>query len=74
MTMATMDPEQREARIRALADALLRACMYLDGFLWVTEPEVSELEDIKATVADALGCDDWEHAMALARLHEARSD
>lgn len=55
-----------------LADALLRTCMYLDGFVWVTDPEASEIEGVKATVVEALGCKNWSEAMDLARLREAR--
>lgn len=59
-------------KVHNLADALLRACMYLEGFVWVSEPEFSELEGIKETVVEGLGVQTWEQAMDLARLREAR--
>lgn len=36
------------------------------------EFEASELDDIKATVAEAFGCKNWGEAMDLANLREAR--
>jgi hypothetical protein len=33
---------------REATEALALADLYLDGFVWVTEPEFSELEAIKA--------------------------
>ncbi len=65
-----MDVTERQG---VLADALLRACLYLDGFVWVTEPEASELDAIKVTAASALGCETWEQAVELSQLHTART-
>lgn len=55
-----------------LGDALLRACLYLDGFIWVDEPEASELEEIREVVRRALGCKTWEQTMELAQLRDVR--
>ena len=70
--LTDQEPGLWQVRSRVLADALLRACLYLDGFVWLQDPEASEIEEIKSTVAEALGCDDWEHAMQLAHGHEQR--
>ena len=55
-----------------LAEALLMACLYLEGFVWVSEPEFSEMEAMKQTCAEVLGCKNWTEAMELARLRDAR--
>lgn len=60
-------------RVRVLADALLRACLYLDGFIWLHDPEASEMDGIKSVAASSLGCKTWEQAMDLARLRDART-
>lgn len=62
----------QSAKIQSLADALLMACLYLEGFVWVSDPEASEMDYMKDTVAEALGCKTWEQAMELARLRDAR--
>lgn len=60
-------------RVRKLTDALSRACLYLDGFVWLHDPEASELDDIKEDVAHALGLRSWAEASEYAkRKEEAR--
>lgn len=59
-------------KVAKLADALLRAVMYLDGFVWLTEPEASELEHIQDTVRSAFGCKTWEQVVEVAELRDAR--
>jgi hypothetical protein len=57
-------------RVHHLTDALLRACLYLDGFIWLHDPEASELDDIKETVAHALGMTSWTEASVYAKRKE----
>jgi hypothetical protein len=62
LSSANLTPEQYQAKLDAqlagtarlmalvavLGDALKLADVYLDGFVWTTEPEHSELRSIKA--------------------------
>lgn len=66
------EQDRLSERVRLLADALLRACMYLDGFIWLHDPEASELEAIRETAVAGLGCQTWEQAVELGRLRDAR--
>lgn len=63
----------QSAKVHRLTEALLRACLYLDGFVWLADPEASELDDIKETCAQAMGLPTWDEAVAYAkRRDEAR--
>lgn len=51
----------------ALTDALFRAVLYLDGFIWLHDPEASELDAIKATCVEAFNMKSWDDVMDYAR-------
>lgn len=53
-----------------LRDALYRAVLYLDGFVWLQDPEASELDAIKETCVSAFHFDSWEQVMDYARRQD----
>lgn len=57
-------------RVHRLTDALLRACLYLDGFIWLHDPEASELEDLRETVRESLGLPTWDEVARWAKRRD----